>query len=75
MRMTVSGWVIGSRQVRAEDAGPVGMWGVSGDTVKIGAWLAKAHTKHRCGRLLDDRARLIAALFDGVWTTEAAVPA
>jgi superfamily II DNA or RNA helicase len=48
---------------------------VDGDTVKIGAWLAKARTKHRTGRLPDDHACLIAALFDGDWTTEAAVPA
>jgi hypothetical protein len=48
---------------------------VDGDTVKIGAWLAKTRTKHRTGRLPDDHARLVAALFDGDWTNEAAVPA
>jgi superfamily II DNA or RNA helicase len=46
-----------------------------GDTVKIGAWLAKARTKHRTGQLPDDHACLVAALFEGDWTTEAAVPA
>jgi Predicted helicase len=46
-----------------------------GDTVKLGAWLAKARTKHRTGQLPDDHARLVAALFDGDWTTEDAVPA
>ncbi|MFC9319029.1 Helicase associated domain protein [Streptomyces nigra] len=48
---------------------------VDGDTVKIGAWLAKARTKHRSGQLPEAHAHLIAALFDGDWTTEAAVPA
>ncbi|MER7498006.1 Helicase associated domain protein [Streptomyces pharetrae] len=43
---------------------------VDGDTVRIGAWLAKARTKHRSGQLPDDHARLVAALFDGDWTTE-----
>ncbi|MER7057641.1 Helicase associated domain protein [Streptomyces sp. NPDC000351] len=43
---------------------------VDGDTVKIGAWLAKARTKHRAGQLPDDHARLVATLFDGDWTTE-----
>ncbi|WP_333744874.1 DEAD/DEAH box helicase [Streptomyces ardesiacus] len=43
---------------------------VDGDTVKIGAWLAKARTKHRSGQLPDDHVRLIAVLFDGDWTTE-----
>ncbi|MFF3467603.1 Helicase associated domain protein [Streptomyces sp. NPDC002619] len=47
---------------------------VDGDTVKIGAWLAKARTKHRAGELPDEHARLVAALFDGDWTTEDAVP-
>ncbi|WP_461090401.1 hypothetical protein [Streptomyces incanus] len=27
---------------------------VDGDTVKIGAWLAKARTKHRAGQLPDE---------------------
>ncbi|MFF7234555.1 Helicase associated domain protein [Streptomyces sioyaensis] len=48
---------------------------VDGDTVKIGAWLAKARTKHRTGQLPDEHVRLVAALFDGDWTTEDAVPA
>ncbi|WP_405763974.1 Helicase associated domain protein [Streptomyces sp. NBC_00080] len=48
---------------------------VDGDTVKIGAWLAKARTKHRAGQLPDADARLVAALFDRDWTTEDAVPA
>ncbi|MFF3896424.1 Helicase associated domain protein [Streptomyces sp. NPDC001812] len=48
---------------------------VDGDTVKIGAWLAKARTKHRSGQLPDDHVRLVAALFDGDWTTESAAPA
>ncbi|MEU7385061.1 Helicase associated domain protein [Streptomyces sp. NPDC042207] len=48
---------------------------VDGDTVKIGAWLAKARTKYRTGQLPEAEARLVAALFDGDWTTEAAVPA
>ncbi|GAA0902889.1 MULTISPECIES: DEAD/DEAH box helicase [Streptomyces violaceusniger group] len=48
---------------------------VDGDTVRIGAWLAKARTKHRAGQLPDDEARLVAALFDGDWTTENAIPA
>jgi hypothetical protein len=48
---------------------------VDGDTVRIGAWFAKARTKHRVGELPGDHARLIAALFDGDWTGEAAAPA
>ncbi|MFB6755719.1 Helicase associated domain protein [Streptomyces sp. NPDC056353] len=48
---------------------------VDGDTVRIGAWLAKARNKHRSGQLPDDHVRLVAALFDGDWTTEGAVPA
>ncbi|MFE1781267.1 Helicase associated domain protein [Streptomyces sp. NPDC059506] len=48
---------------------------VDGDTVRIGAWLAKARTKHRSGQLDDRHARLVAALFDGDWTTESAPPA
>ncbi|MQL62856.1 restriction endonuclease subunit R [Streptomyces vinaceus] len=47
---------------------------VDGDTVKIGAWLAKARTKHRTGRLPETHARLVAALFDGDWTAEDAAP-
>ncbi|WP_406841114.1 Helicase associated domain protein [Streptomyces sp. AHU1] len=48
---------------------------VDGDTVKLGAWLAKARTKQRDGRLPEAHAHLVAALFDGDWTTEGAVPA
>jgi hypothetical protein len=48
---------------------------VDGDTVKIGAWLAKARTKHRSGQLADEDVCLVAALFDGDWTTEDAAPA
>ncbi|MFD5519599.1 Helicase associated domain protein [Streptomyces sp. NPDC127066] len=48
---------------------------VDSDTVKLGAWLAKARTKHRDGQLPEAHARLVAALFDGDWTTEGAVPA
>jgi hypothetical protein len=48
---------------------------VDGDTVNLGAWLAKTRTKHRTGQLPDDHARLVAALFDGDWTTENTAPA
>ncbi|WP_326756841.1 Helicase associated domain protein [Streptomyces hirsutus] len=48
---------------------------VDGDTVKIGAWLAKARTKHRSGQLPEAHARLVAALFEEDWTAEDAVPA
>jgi superfamily II DNA or RNA helicase len=48
---------------------------VDGDTVRIGAWLAKARTKHRAGQLPDEHVCLVAALFDGDWTDEAALPA
>ncbi|MEV7817713.1 helicase associated domain-containing protein [Streptomyces flaveolus] len=47
---------------------------VDGDTVNLGAWLAKARTKHRTGQLPGDHARLVAALFDGDWTTETTAP-
>ncbi len=47
---------------------------VDGDTVKIGAWLAEARTKHRTGQLPETHVRLVAALFDGDWTAEDAVP-
>ncbi|MGW8700271.1 Helicase associated domain protein [Streptomyces eurythermus] len=47
---------------------------VDGERVKIGPWLAKARTKHRAGQLPDEHARLVAALFDGDWTNDAAVP-
>ncbi|MCL6737433.1 helicase associated domain-containing protein [Streptomyces neyagawaensis] len=48
---------------------------VDGERVKIGAWLAKARTKHRSGRLPPEHAALLAALFDGDWTDEATPPA
>ncbi|MFJ4585138.1 DEAD/DEAH box helicase [Streptomyces echinatus] len=48
---------------------------VDGDTVKLGAWLAKTRHRHRSGQLHEADARLVAALFDGDWTTEDAVPA
>ncbi|PGH52271.1 DEAD/DEAH box helicase [Streptomyces sp. Ru87] len=48
---------------------------VDGDTVNLGAWLAKTRTKHRTGQLPDDHVRLVAALFDGDWTAENATPA
>ena len=48
---------------------------VDDDTVKIGAWLAKARTKHRAGQLPEEHACLVAALFDGDWSTEDAAPA
>lgn len=48
---------------------------VDGDTVNLGAWLAKARTKHRAGQLPEDHVRLIAALFEGDWTAEDVVPA
>ncbi|MFJ3644515.1 DEAD/DEAH box helicase [Streptomyces murinus] len=47
---------------------------VDGDTVKLGAWLAKARTKHRAGGLPDEHVSLVAALFEGDWTTEDAAP-
>ncbi len=49
--------------------------GVDGDTVRLGPWFAKARTKHRDSRLPKVHARLVAALFDGGWTTEGASPA
>ncbi|MFJ6492044.1 helicase associated domain-containing protein [Streptomyces californicus] len=48
---------------------------VDGDTVRLGAWLAKSRTKHRDGQLPEAHVRLVAALFDGEWTAEGAVPA
>ncbi|CAM5343215.1 helicase associated domain-containing protein [Streptomyces griseomycini] len=48
---------------------------VDGDTVRIGAWLARARTRHRANWLPDEHARLVAALFDGDWTADAAIPA
>ncbi|MFF5985406.1 Helicase associated domain protein [Streptomyces olindensis] len=48
---------------------------VDGETVRIGAWLAKARTKHRAGELRTEHVDLVAALFDGDWTAEDAAPA
>ncbi|MEU0195957.1 Helicase associated domain protein [Streptomyces afghaniensis] len=48
---------------------------VDGETVRIGAWLAKARTKHRAGQLDAGQERLVDALFDGDWTDENAAPA
>ncbi|MDX2760423.1 Helicase associated domain protein, partial [Streptomyces europaeiscabiei] len=48
---------------------------LDGDTVRIGAWLAKTRTKHRAGQLPDEHVRLVAALFDGDWTDESVAPA
>jgi superfamily II DNA or RNA helicase len=48
---------------------------VDGETVRIGAWLAKARTKHRAGKLPTEHVDLVAALFDGDWTAEDAAPA
>ncbi|MGX5183504.1 hypothetical protein ACWKT5_11960 [Streptomyces avermitilis] len=48
---------------------------VDGDTVKIGAWLAKTRTKQRAKQLPGEHARLVAALFDGDWTAEGTLPA
>ncbi|WNO76981.1 DEAD/DEAH box helicase [Streptomyces sp. AM8-1-1] len=48
---------------------------VDGETVRIGAWLAKARTKHRAGQLDASQERLVDALFDGDWTDENATPA
>ncbi|MER6625423.1 Helicase associated domain protein [Streptomyces sp. NPDC000931] len=48
---------------------------VDGETVRIGAWLAKARTKHRAGQLPAEHIRLVDALFDGDWTDEKTLPA
>ncbi|MFJ3310764.1 helicase associated domain-containing protein [Streptomyces sp. NPDC086549] len=48
---------------------------VDGDTVRIGAWLAKNRTRHRTGQLPSEQAGLVSALFDGDWTYEDAAPA
>ncbi|GAA0481676.1 hypothetical protein GCM10010361_53140 [Streptomyces olivaceiscleroticus] len=45
------------------------------DSVKIGAWPAKARARHRAGQLSEQHERLIAALYDSNWTTEDATPA
>jgi hypothetical protein len=60
---------------RCDGARPSAAIRVDGDTVKIGAWLAKARTKHRSGQLPDHHVRLVAALFEGDWTAEDAIPA
>ncbi|MGX5187126.1 helicase associated domain-containing protein [Streptomyces avermitilis] len=48
---------------------------VDDESVRIGAWLAKARTKHCAGGLPDEHVSLVAALFEGDWTAEDAVPA
>ncbi|MFE7779277.1 Helicase associated domain protein [Streptomyces sp. NPDC057445] len=48
---------------------------VDGETVRLGPWFAKTRTKHRAGQLSQDHERLVAALFDGDWLVEDAVPA
>ncbi|MGW2892456.1 Helicase associated domain protein [Streptomyces griseoruber] len=48
---------------------------VDGETVQLGAWLARARSKQRGGRLPEAHASLVATLFEGDWTTEGAVPA
>ncbi|MGV9341240.1 Helicase associated domain protein [Streptomyces sp. NPDC003688] len=48
---------------------------VDGETVRIGAWLAKTRTKHRAGQLPAEHARLVDALFDGDWTDDDVTPA
>ncbi|SDP61748.1 Helicase associated domain-containing protein [Streptomyces sp. cf386] len=48
---------------------------VDGETVRIGAWLAKARSVHRAGQLPQEHAALVASLFDGDWTDEEASPA
>ncbi|WP_019354710.1 DEAD/DEAH box helicase [Streptomyces sp. AA1529] len=47
---------------------------VDGESVRIGAWLAKARTKHRTGHLPGEHVRLVAALFDGDWIADDAAP-
>ncbi|MEY9490889.1 superfamily II DNA or RNA helicase [Streptomyces calvus] len=48
---------------------------VDGETVRIGAWLAKARTKHRAGQLPAEHVRLVDVLFGGDWTDEKVLPA
>ncbi|MFE9700520.1 hypothetical protein [Streptomyces sp. NPDC006270] len=48
---------------------------VDGDTVQIGPWFAKTHTKHRESQLPADHAALIATLFDGDWCAPEPAPA
>jgi hypothetical protein len=48
---------------------------VDGETVRLGAWLAKTRTRHRAGQLPADHEALITALFDGDWTDDTARPA
>ncbi|MFF5344112.1 Helicase associated domain protein [Streptomyces althioticus] len=48
---------------------------VDGDTVRIGAWLAKARSAHRTGQLPPAHAASMAALFDGDWTDDSSTPA
>jgi hypothetical protein len=48
---------------------------VDGERIKIGAWLAKARTKHRVRPASPGQGALVAALFDGDWTDEGATAA
>ncbi|WP_406426397.1 Helicase associated domain protein [Streptomyces sp. NBC_00147] len=48
---------------------------VDGDTVRIGAWLAKARTKYRSEQLSPTQVQLIANLFEGGWADDDAAPA
>ncbi|MGC4998518.1 hypothetical protein [Streptomyces sp. DT195] len=48
---------------------------VDEDTVNLGAWLAKARSKHGAGQLPAAPADLVAVPFDGDWTAEDAWPA
>ncbi|GAA3185121.1 DEAD/DEAH box helicase [Streptomyces virens] len=48
---------------------------VDGETVRIGAWLAKARTKHRAGQLPAEHVRLVDVLLGGDWTDEKVLPA
>ncbi|MFD9132810.1 Helicase associated domain protein [Streptomyces bottropensis] len=47
---------------------------VDGQHVRIGAWLAKTRTKGRAGQLPPNHEVLVAALFDGDWTSDSAQP-
>lgn len=47
---------------------------VDGQHVRIGAWLAKTRTKGRAGQLPPGHEALVAALFDGDWTSDSAQP-
>ncbi|MEF9527648.1 MULTISPECIES: DEAD/DEAH box helicase [unclassified Streptomyces] len=47
---------------------------VDGQHVRIGSWLAKTRTKGRSGQLPPNHEALVAALFDGDWTSDLAQP-